>query len=98
MNTPKNDEPTAVIAGDDLQGEFQRRLLACWQGIDAMVIELAERYDLMVIISALAEHTGTGLQALAQRETGGALQAQRLIGRIESNAFGDGNVEQHHDE
>jgi hypothetical protein len=97
MDTTKDDESAAVIGGDYPQGEFQSRLLSCRQGIDVLVLGLAERYDLMVILKALAEHTGTGLQALVQRGTGGALQAQRLISRIENNAFRNGTREQHHE-
>ena len=97
MDTTKEDEPNVVIGGDDPQTEFQRRLLACWQGIDTLVFGLAERYDLMVILSALAEHTGTGLLALMQRPTSGAPQALYLINRMEGNAFPNGNTEQHHE-
>jgi hypothetical protein len=97
MDTTKDDEPNVVIGGDDPQTEFQRRLLACWQGIDTLVLGLAERYDLMVILSALAEHTGTGLLALMRRRAGGALQALHLINRMEGNAFQNCSREQQHE-
>jgi hypothetical protein len=97
METTKDDGPTVPTGGGEPQAEFQRRLLECWQGIDTLVLGLAERYDLMVILSALAEHTGTGLLALMQRPTSGALQALHLINRMEGNAFPNGNSEQHHE-
>jgi hypothetical protein len=89
----KKDEATVVIGGDDPQGEFQSRLLACWQSIDALVFVLAERYDLMVILRALAEHAGVGLLALMQHRKGGALQALRIINRMEKNAFQNDSTE-----
>ena len=98
MDTEKDDELTAIIAGDYPQSEFESRLLACWQGIDALVLGLAERYDLMAILRALAEHMGTGLLALTQHRTGGVLQALRLIHRMENNAFPNDSTEQHHEE
>jgi hypothetical protein len=97
MDTRKDEQAAVVIGGDYPQAEFQSRLLACWQGIDVLVFGLAERYDLVVILRALAEHTGTGLLALVQRGTGGALQARHLIRRIENSAFRNGATEQHHD-
>jgi hypothetical protein len=98
MDTRKDDEPTAVIGSDYAKGEFQSRLLACCQAIDELVLGLAARYDLVVILRALAEHTGTGLLALVQRGTGGALQARHLINRMESNTFRNGITEHHHEE
>jgi len=98
MDTEKDDELTAVIAGDYPQSEFQNRVLACWQGIDALVLGLAERYDLVVILSALAEHTGAGLLALMRHRAGGALQALRLIHRMENNAFPNDSTEQHYED
>ena len=87
MEATKEGKPTVETGGGDSQAEFQRSLMACWQSIDALVLALAARYDLMVILSALAEHTGTGLQTLMQCSTGGAPQALHLISRMESNAF-----------
>lgn len=97
METRKEGEPTAVIGGGEPQADFQRQLLACWQNIDTLVLGLAERYDLMVILSALAEHTGTGLLALSRHQAVGPTQALYLITRMESNAFPNGTGEQHHE-
>lgn len=98
MDMEKDDELTAISASDYPQSEFEGRLLACWQGIDALVLGLAERYDLVVILSALAEHTGAGLLALMRYRTGGAPQALRLIHRMENNAFPNDSTEQHNEE
>jgi hypothetical protein len=87
METTKDDEPIVATGDSEPPAEFQRRLLACWQGIDTLVLGLAERYDLTVILRALAEHTGMALLALMQCRTGGAVQALYLINRMESNAF-----------
>jgi hypothetical protein len=79
MDTTKGNEPPTIVGGDYPQGEFHCRLLACWQGIDALVFGLAERYDFVVILRALAEHTGTGLQLLYnadRRRTAGAASHQ----------------------
>lgn len=83
----KGNDVTSAATGECPAEQFQSRLLACWQSIDALVIELAAHYDLVVILRALAEHTGTGLLALANHRGGGALQARHLIGRIEEKAF-----------
>jgi hypothetical protein len=97
MDTTKDDDSAVAGDGSDPQAEFPRRLLACWRGIDTLVLGLAERYDLMVILSALAEHTGIGLLALMKSRKGGALHALYLINRMEGRAFPDSEGEQHHE-
>ena len=97
MDTTQDDEAAAVIGSGYSPGDFQSRLLACWQGIDALVLALAGRYDLVVILSALAEHTGTGLLALMRYQPVGAPQVLRLIHRMQSNAFPNDSAEQHHE-
>jgi len=97
METMTDDEPAGVIGGGAPQADFQRRLLACWRDIDTVVLGLAERYDLMVILRALAEYTGSGLITLMQRQTGGAPRAVYLIGRLEVRALSNGSREQHHE-
>ena len=66
---------------------FDESLLACVEDINKLLPGLARRYDMTVIMSALAEHLGSALKVLMLRKICDARRAQRLIENIESSAF-----------
>jgi hypothetical protein len=66
---------------------FENGLLACVQDINKLLPELSRRYDMVVIISALAEHMGSALQILQRRKVCDARQARLVIKHIEGTAF-----------
>ena len=68
-------------------GAFDESLVACVEDINKLLPELGRRYDMTVIMSALAEHLGSALKVLMLRKICDARQAQQLIKNIESSAF-----------
>jgi hypothetical protein len=66
---------------------FQSGLLACVQDINQLLPGLSRRYDMVVIISALAEHMGSALRILIRRKVCDARQARLIIQHIEGTAF-----------
>jgi len=68
-------------------GTFDENLLACVEDINKLLPELGRRYDMTVVMSALAEHLGSALKVLMLRKVCDARQAQQVIKNIESSAF-----------
>jgi hypothetical protein len=66
---------------------FESGLLACVQDINELLPGLSRRYDMVVIIDALAEHMGSALRILIRRKVCDARQARLVIQHIESTAF-----------
>ena len=66
---------------------FDESLLACVEDINKLLPGLGRRYELTVILSALAEHVGSALKVLMQKKVCNAQQAQQVIKNIESSAF-----------
>jgi inhibitor of KinA sporulation pathway (predicted exonuclease) len=66
---------------------FDESLLACVEDINKLLPGLSRRYDLTVIMTALAEHVGSALKVLMHKQVCDARQAQRVIKNIESSAF-----------
>ncbi len=66
---------------------FQRGLLACVRDINKVLPGLSRRYDMVVIISALAEHMGSALRILIRRKVCDVRQARLIIQHIEGTAF-----------
>ncbi|HEY0341643.1 MAG TPA: hypothetical protein VGC34_12610 [Steroidobacteraceae bacterium] len=66
---------------------FNESLLACVEDINKLLPGLSRRYDLTVIMTALAEHVGSALKVLMHKQVCDARQAQRVIRNIESSAF-----------
>jgi hypothetical protein len=60
---------------------------ACVEDMNKMLPRLNRRYDSMVIVSALAEHIGSALRILIQREVCDADKARLVISHIEDTAF-----------
>jgi hypothetical protein len=66
---------------------FESGLLACVQDINKLLPGLGRRYDMVIIISALAEHMGSALRILIRRKLCDARQARLVIQHIEGTAF-----------
>ncbi|MDB6046888.1 MAG: hypothetical protein JWM63_5439 [Gammaproteobacteria bacterium] len=66
---------------------FQSGLLACVRDINELLPGLSRRYDMVVIISALAEHMGSALRILIRRKVCDVRQARLIIQHIEGTAF-----------
>ncbi len=66
---------------------FNRGVYACVQDINKMLPQMNRRYDTMVIVTALAEHVGSALRLLVQREVCDPQQARQVIRHIEGTAF-----------
>ena len=56
---------------------FDASLLACVEDINKLLPGLSRRYDLTVIMTALAEHVGSALKVLMHKQVCDALQARR---------------------
>jgi hypothetical protein len=67
-------------------GGFDESLLACVEDINKLLPELRRRYDMTVIMSALAEHLGSALNVLMRKKICNARQAQQLIENLEISA------------
>jgi hypothetical protein len=68
-------------------GAFDQNLVACVADIGELLPPLGLRYDMKVIISALAEHVGTALKVLMLRNVCDGRQVGRIIQNIEQSAF-----------
>ena len=66
---------------------FNERLLDCVDDINKLLPGLGRRYDMTVIMSALAEHLGSALKVLLLRKVCDARQVHQVIKNIESSAF-----------
>jgi hypothetical protein len=73
--------------GTNGREKFENGLLACVEDINKLLPELSRRYDMVVIISALAEHMGSALRILQRRKVCDATQARLVIKHIEGTAF-----------
>jgi hypothetical protein len=67
-------------------GAFDESLLACVEDINKLLAKLGRRYDMTVIMSALAEHLGSALKVLMRKQICDARQARRLIENLEISA------------
>lgn len=66
---------------------FNASLLQCVEDINKLLPALARRYDMTVIMSALAEHVGSALKALLQKKVCDIRQVNQVIKNIEASAF-----------
>ena len=66
---------------------FGDGVVACSQDISKILPSLTRRYDVTVVVNALAEHVGSALRILVRRKACDAEQARLAISRIESTAF-----------
>jgi hypothetical protein len=68
-------------------GPFKESLVACVADIADLLPPLGKRYDMTVIISALAEHVGSALKVLMLRNICDTRQVRQIIKNIEISAF-----------
>ena len=76
-----------VNSGATEPGAFDESLVACVADIAELLPRLVHRYDMTVVLSALAEHVGSALKVLMVRNVCDARQARRVIQNIEDSAF-----------
>ena len=67
---------------------FYDDMAACLGELNAMLPDLTRRYDLTIIVSAMAEQVGAALQALRRKKLCDDRQTGLAIERIEKRAFG----------
>ena len=75
---------SAITAGQD---SFSKSICACLDDIDAMLPDLTRRYDMTVIMSAMAEHAGSALQVLRRKKLCDDQQTRLAIEHLERTAF-----------
>ena len=66
---------------------FNESLLECVEDINKLLPRLGRRYDMTVVMSALAEHVGSALKVLLLKKVCDAQQVHRVIKNIETSAF-----------
>lgn len=66
---------------------FHQRLLECVEDIGALLPGLSHRYELPVIIDAMAEHVGSAVQVLLRKNLCDKRQAGLIIKQLEGAAF-----------
>ena len=66
---------------------FNESLLDCVEDINKLLPRLGRRYDMTVIMSALAEHVGSALKVLLMKKVCDAQQVHRVLENIETSAF-----------
>jgi hypothetical protein len=66
---------------------FHESLLACVEDINAMLPGLSHRYEMPVIIDAMAEHVGSAVQVLLRKKLCDRRQADLIIKQLEGAAF-----------
>jgi hypothetical protein len=66
---------------------FQKSLLECVEDISELLSGLRRRYEMTVIIGAMAEHVGAALQVLMRRNVCDVRQVGLVIKQIETSAF-----------
>jgi hypothetical protein len=67
--------------------KFGDGVLECTDDINAKLPALVDRFNVMVVVSAFAQHVGGGLQLLMQRNICDARQARLVLRHIEQAAF-----------
>ena len=86
MDTTNDDGATTLI-GSGAFNQFESALLDCVHDVNLLLPGLAERYDMPVVIRALAEHAGAAVQVLVRRQVCDTRRARLLIKHIEGTAF-----------
>jgi hypothetical protein len=66
---------------------FNESLLECVEDINKLLPRLGRRYDMTVIMSALAEHVGSALKVLLMKKVCDAQQVHRVLENIQTSAF-----------
>ena len=68
-------------------GAFNQSLLKCVEDINKLLPRLGRRYDMAVVMSALAEHVGSALQVLLMKKICDAQQVRKVLDNIETSTF-----------
>jgi hypothetical protein len=66
---------------------FQKSMLECIEDISELLGGLRRRYEMTVIIGAMAEHVGAALQVLMRKNVCDVRQVGQVIKQIETSAF-----------
>jgi len=67
--------------------DFEKRILECLDDLNGLLPGLSLRYDMPVILSAMAEHVGSAIWALRHRKLCDTRQANLAIQHLELAAF-----------
>ncbi len=67
---------------------FYDEMEACAADLNAILPDLTCRYDITVIVSAMAEQVGAALRVLRRQKVNDDRQTSLAIERIETRAFG----------
>jgi hypothetical protein len=86
-HSTKREVDMAVNSSATEPGTFDESLVACVADINELLPPLGRRYDMTVIISALAEHVGSALKVLMLRNICDVRQVRQVIKNIEQSAF-----------
>jgi hypothetical protein len=77
---------TVNARAEDMPG-FHESLLACVEDINALLPGLSHRYEMPVIIDAMAEHVGSAVWVLLRKKLCDTRQAALIIKQLEGTAF-----------
>ncbi len=77
---------TANTRGENMP-PFHQSLLECVEDINALLPRLSRRYEMPVIIDAMAEHVGSAMQVLLRKKLCDSRHAGQLIKQLEGAAF-----------
>ena len=66
---------------------FNESLLECVEDINKLLPRLGRRYDMTVVMSALAEHVGSALKVLLMKKVCDAQQVRKVLDNIETSTF-----------
>ena len=75
-----------------VKADFGDGVLECVDDINDRLPELAAHFDVMVVVSAFAQHVGGALQLLMRRKMCDARQARLVLRHIEEAAFHAGST------
>jgi hypothetical protein len=89
MDMMNDDSASPAIDSDGSHtfNQFESALFDCMDDFGLLLPGLAGRYDVMVVIRALAEHIGAAVQVLLKRQICDTTRARLLIKRIEGRAL-----------
>ena len=75
-------------AGGPGLADFYDEMEACAADLNVIVPDLTRRYDLTIIVSAMAEQVGGALQAMRRKKLSDDQEIALAIERLETRAFG----------
>ncbi len=78
---------TAFIGGPDTPEAFEKSVFECMDDLNKLIPGLSDRYGAQVMVSALAEQMGSGLQILLRKKFCDPTQVRFLLRSVEDFAF-----------